>query len=234
MDELARANTSHCSAQPSPWNAAARRAANPRFLLPCVSFSTHAFTSSPGCAHHPGVGSGSAVCSLCQTPLPQPQPQRTRAGGCSRGVVLCRLPVGRPSAKPVLVPVGACPREEHIAQCKKRQYHVSHPRAPGSEEEIPGGTGRGLRQMPTCPIGCQIPWGPIPLPHREEWVLGAIYPQCCLDARAPSTAWGPSTPSLCPPSLAQTCRADVAKARGSPAGGTSSCSAKPFYSHFAP
>lgn len=142
------------------------------------SFPVHAAGSSAGRAHLPAARLG-----RCTSPGPSPPP-RSR-GSQQRGVPR-PLTCGCPSA--ALLRLGTCPGQERIAR-RKRQ-HMSHPRSPGSEEEIPRGRDEAPGRSPRVPRNARFPeakGGPAALPCREGlsrllrrgegWELRAVCPQ---------------------------------------------------------
>lgn len=68
----------------------------PRDALTTLNFSfpVHASSSSPECAHHPGVRSGSATCTLQQMHLPQPQHHLTKDRGLQKRSIFMPLTYG--------------------------------------------------------------------------------------------------------------------------------------------
>lgn len=151
-----RAHTSHGSRQlPSHPVDPQGRAHNPQFLLPRARFQQQPrMRPSPRrqvglCDMHPAA----------DAPSPASAPSYQGPGAAEEEYFHAAYLRGVPLPRPALVPVGACPRQERITRCERCRRHVSHPWVPGSEEEIPRGKEWGSRQIPTCPIGCQITLG---------------------------------------------------------------------------
>lgn len=170
---------------------------------PDCCFPVHAAGSSAGRAHLPGARLG-----RCTSPAPSPPPRGR--GSRQRGVPR-PLTCGCPSA--ALLRLGACPGQERIAR-RKRQ-HMSHPRAPGSEEEIPEGRDEAPGRSPRVPRNARFPeakGGPAALPCREGlsrllrrgegWELRAVCPQLLQGCSAQSEV-PPRLP--CTPTTACTC-----------------------------
>lgn len=184
---------------------------------PDSSSPAHSSGSSPGRAHLPGVRRPS--------PAPSPPP---RGRGSRQRRVPGPLTCGCPSA--ALLRVGACPGQERIARCERQ--HMSHPRAPGSEEEIPGGRDEAPGRSPRVPWNARFPeakGGPAALPcgvrlsrllrRGEGWELRAVCPQLLQGC--------PAQPGV-PPCLLcvhPPC-SKVAEALGAPAHGTGGLSAE--------
>lgn len=110
--------------------------------------------------------------SLCTLPispvsgwadtLPQLPPHLLGAGGRGRGGP---QPAHLRCRSAALLRVGTCPAQERIA--RRARQHMSHPRAPGSEEEIPGGRDEAPGGSPRVPWNARFPeakGGPAALP----------------------------------------------------------------------